>query len=82
MDFIPQRQEAQRHVQASASLGWQQSTLLLQCACEVRLDRQGHHSISLCLVAPLSDSAPTTQQSFLAGGKVAPQDQQQPNLEA
>lgn len=34
MDFIPQWQEAQRHVHALASLGWQKSTLLLQRACE------------------------------------------------
>lgn len=36
MDFIPQWQEAQRHVHALASLGWQKSTLLLQRACKVR----------------------------------------------
>lgn len=40
MGFIPQWQEAQRHVGASASLGWQKSTLLLQRACEAR-DRDG-----------------------------------------
>lgn len=46
-------------------------------------DRQRHHLISLCLVALFSHSPPTPQHNFLAGGEVAPQqDQQQPNLEA
>lgn len=36
MDFIPQWQEAQRHVHALAPLDWQKSTLLLQSACEAQ----------------------------------------------
>lgn len=36
MDFIPQWQEAQRHVRASALLGWQESPVLLQRACEAQ----------------------------------------------
>lgn len=47
--------------------------------------RQRHHLISLFLVTLFSHSAPTLppQHNFLAGGEVAPQqDQGQPNLEA
>ena len=44
-------------------------------------DRQRHRLISLRLVA--LSSPPTPQHNFLAGGEVAPQqDQRQPNLEA
>lgn len=78
MDLIPQWQEAQRHVHASAEK---------HSACNVPAWSgmgQAETSSDLCLVALFSPSPSTLQHNFLARGEVAPQQdqQQQPNLEA
>lgn len=60
MGFIPQWQEAQRHVHASASLGCQKRKAHCYCNVPARpgMGRQRHHLGSLFLVTFFSHSAP------------------------